>query len=89
MGIVAWIVFGFVVGLIARALVPGRQSMGFVMTTLLGIAGSLIGGLIASALWGHGSPAQLAPTGFIGSLLGAILLLVVGGRVMGPRRTVV
>ena len=89
MGIIAWIVFGFIVGLIARAVVPGRQGMGFVMTTLLGVAGSLIGGLIASALWGHGSAGQFEPTGFIGSIIGAIILLVIGGMVMGPRRRAV
>ncbi len=87
MGIVAWIVFGFVVGLIARAIVPGRQGMGLVMTTLLGIAGSLIGGIVASALAGGGAGFQ--PSGFIGSIIGAIVLLVIGGWVMGPRRRVV
>ncbi|HEX9049710.1 MAG TPA: GlsB/YeaQ/YmgE family stress response membrane protein [Anaeromyxobacter sp.] len=89
MGIIAWIVFGFIVGLIARAIVPGRQGMGFVMTTLLGIAGSLIGGLIASALWGHGAATRFEPTGLIGSIIGAIILLVIGGMVMGPRRRTV
>jgi uncharacterized membrane protein YeaQ/YmgE (transglycosylase-associated protein family) len=90
MGIIAWIVFGFIVGLIARAIVPGRQGMGLVMTTLLGIAGSLIGGLVASAIWGHGAgAAHFEPTGFIGSIIGAIILLVIGGMVVGPRRRVV
>jgi uncharacterized membrane protein YeaQ/YmgE (transglycosylase-associated protein family) len=85
MGILAWIVFGFIIGLIARAVVPGKQSMGFVMTTLLGIAGSLIGGLVASALSG-GQTTGFQTSGFIGSLIGAILLLVIAGMVMGPRR---
>jgi uncharacterized membrane protein YeaQ/YmgE (transglycosylase-associated protein family) len=89
MGISAWIVFGFIVGLIARAVVPGRQGMGLVMTTVLGVAGSLIGGLVASALWGHGGAGRFEPTGFIGSIIGAILLLVIGGMVMGPRRRTV
>ncbi len=88
MGIIAWIVFGFVVGLIARAVVPGRQSMGFVMTTLLGIAGSLIGGVVAAALTGGGSAARFEPSGFIGAIIGAIVLLVIGGLVAGPRRRV-
>lgn len=88
MGIIAWIVFGFVVGLIARALVPGRQSMGFIMTTLLGVAGALIGGIVASALWG-GSVTRFEPAGFIGSLVGAIVLLVIAGFVTGPRRRTV
>lgn len=89
MGILAWIVFGFVVGLIARALMPGKQSVGLIMTTLLGVAGSLIGGLVASALFGAGSVARFEPAGFIGSILGAILLLVIAGFVTGPRRRTV
>ena len=89
MGIIAWIVFGFIVGLIARAIVPGRQGMGLVMTTLLGVAGSIVGGLVASAL-GGGSPGAFQTSGFVGSLVGAIVLLVVAGMVTAPprRRTV-
>ncbi len=90
MGIIAWIVFGFIVGLIARAIVPGRQGMGFVMTTLLGIAGSIIGGLIASAVWGGpGGIGQFHTSGWIGSIIGAIVLLVIAGFVMAPRRRLV
>ena len=89
MGIIAWIVFGFIVGLIARALMPGRQGMGFVMTTLLGVAGSIIGGLVASALFGGGSATRFEPTGFVGSILGAIVLLLIAGLVTGPRRRAV
>ena len=89
MGIIAWIVFGFIIGLIARAIVPGKQGMGFIMTTLLGIAGSLIGGVIASALWGHGASTGFQASGFIGSLIGAIVLLLVAGMVTGPRRRTV
>lgn len=85
MGIIAWIVFGFIIGLLARALVPGRQHMGFVMTTLLGVAGSLIGGLVATALSG-GSMQELHGAGFLGSLVGAILLLVIAGAATRPRR---
>jgi len=45
MGIIAWIVFGFIVGLIARAIVPGRQNIGLVLTTVLGVCGSSAGSL--------------------------------------------
>jgi uncharacterized membrane protein YeaQ/YmgE (transglycosylase-associated protein family) len=88
MGIIAWIVFGFIVGLIARAIVPGKQGMGLVMTTLLGVAGSLIGGLVASAL-GGGDATGFRASGFIGSLIGAIVLLFIAGMVTGPRRRTV
>jgi uncharacterized membrane protein YeaQ/YmgE (transglycosylase-associated protein family) len=85
MGIIAWIVFGFVIGLIARAIVPGRQHMGFIMTTLLGVAGSLIGGLVATAITG-GSVSEMHGAGWIGSLIGAIVLLLVAGGALGGRR---
>ncbi len=85
MGIIAWIVFGFVVGLIARAVVPGRQHLGFVMTTLLGIAGSLVGGLVASAIAGR-SFSEAHAAGFLGSLIGAVVILVVALAALRPRR---
>jgi uncharacterized membrane protein YeaQ/YmgE (transglycosylase-associated protein family) len=84
-GVIAWIVFGLIVGLVARAVVPGRQSMGFVMTTLLGVAGSLAGGLVATALAG-GADAGLRTSGFVGSVVGAIVLLIVAGMVTAPRK---
>jgi uncharacterized membrane protein YeaQ/YmgE (transglycosylase-associated protein family) len=87
-GIIAWIIFGFIVGLIARAVVPGRQKMGFVMTTLLGVAGSLAGGLVATALAGGGD-ASFRTAGFVGSIVGAIVLLIVAGMVTTPRRRTV
>lgn len=88
MGIIAWIVFGFIVGLIARAVVPGKQGLGFLMTTLLGIAGSIVGGVVGSAVAGS-SATGFQTAGLIGSLLGAIILLVVAGMVAGPRRRTV
>jgi uncharacterized membrane protein YeaQ/YmgE (transglycosylase-associated protein family) len=88
MGIITWIIFGFIVGLIARAIVPGRQAMGFVMTTVLGIAGSVVGGLAVSALADRNA-AGFTPAGFIGSIVGAIVLLVIGGMITAPRRRAV
>jgi uncharacterized membrane protein YeaQ/YmgE (transglycosylase-associated protein family) len=68
------IVIGFVVGLLARFLKPGDDSMGIILTTLLGIAGALLAGWIGQAM-GWYAPGQ--PAGFVGALLGAILILVV------------
>jgi uncharacterized membrane protein YeaQ/YmgE (transglycosylase-associated protein family) len=68
------ILIGFVVGLLARFLKPGDDSMGLIATTLLGIAGALLAGWIGQAM-GWYAPGQAA--GFIGSLLGAILILVI------------
>lgn len=72
MGILAMIVIGFIVGLIARMLKPGRDSMGFIFTTLLGIGGAVVGGFLGRmlGLYEIGEPA-----GFIASVIGAVLLL--------------
>lgn len=70
--IIGWVIFGLVVGLIARAIVPGEQSMGLFRTMLLGVAGSFIGGLFGYFIVG-GSLIQ--SSGWIGSIIGAIALL--------------
>ena len=68
------ILIGFVVGLLARALKPGRDGMGIIMTTLLGIAGALFAGWVGQRMgWYH----QGQAAGFIGALLGAIVILIV------------
>ena len=74
MSIIWTIVIGFVVGLIAKMLTPGRDPSGFVITVLIGIAGSLLAtyGGQALGLYSAGQPA-----GFLGSLVGAIILLVI------------
>jgi len=86
MGILSWIVFGLIVGLIARAILPGRQNMGLLMTTLLGVGGSFLGGAIGSALAGV-SMNELHSAGMIGSVVGAILLLAAAGAILGRGRT--
>ncbi len=78
MAFLGWIVFGFVVGVIARFLMPGPHPMGFILTTLLGVAGSFLGGWLGTML--HGGPANIAePSGWIGSIIGAALLLFAYG----------
>jgi len=74
MGILAWILFGLVVGIIAKLLMPGRDPGGFIVTILLGIAGALLGGFIGRAMGFYG-PSQGA--GWLISILGAIVLLVI------------
>jgi uncharacterized membrane protein YeaQ/YmgE (transglycosylase-associated protein family) len=83
MGILVFIVFGFVVGLLARALMPGRQAMGLGMTTILGVAGSFVGGFIATLI-SHRPLGELNTAGLIGSVLGAMALLFAVGA-MGRR----
>ena len=80
MGIIWTIVLGFVIGVIAKLVHPGRDNMGFIMTILLGIAGSFLAGIIGQAIgWyraGEGA-------GFIASVIVAIILLVIYGRIKG------
>ncbi len=78
MGIIVTIVVGFIVGLIARAIKPGDDNLGIIMTTLLGIAGSLIAGYGGSAL-GWYRPGE--PVGWIASVIGAIILLFIVGLI--------
>ena len=80
MHIVWMAIVGFVVGLIARAILPGTQSLGLILTAVLGIAGSFIAGFIGQAL-GWYSAGEGA--GFIGSIVGAIVLLFVWSKVQG------
>lgn len=73
-------VVGFVVGLIARAILPGTQSLGIVMTAVLGIAGSFAAGIVGQAL---GLYAAGQGAGFIGSVIGAIVVLFAWAKVKG------
>jgi uncharacterized membrane protein YeaQ/YmgE (transglycosylase-associated protein family) len=84
MGILLFIVFGFVIGLIARAVMPGDQKMGLLMTTLLGVAGSFVGGFLASLVTDH-RVMDFHTAGFIGSILGAVALLFLGGALSRRR----
>jgi uncharacterized membrane protein YeaQ/YmgE (transglycosylase-associated protein family) len=83
MSLLAFILFGLIIGLVARAIMPGRQSMGLLATTLLGMAGSFIGGLVGSLIHG-GRILDLHTSGIIGSLLGALLVMFLAG--LGTRR---
>lgn len=80
MGIIGMIVIGFIVGLVARAILPGTQALGFILTTVLGIAGSFIAGYLGQALGlykaGEGA-------GFVGSVIGAMVLLFIVGKIKG------
>jgi uncharacterized membrane protein YeaQ/YmgE (transglycosylase-associated protein family) len=92
MHILAFLLFGLIVGLLARALYPGRQAMGWLTTSVLGMIGSLAGGLIGHALWGGNSQADgtwgFTPGGWILSIAGSLLVLFVYLRMTGHRRTV-
>jgi uncharacterized membrane protein YeaQ/YmgE (transglycosylase-associated protein family) len=84
MGILSWILFGLVVGVIAKLLMPGRDPGGFIITILLGIAGALIAGFIGQAM---GFYEQNQSAGWLMSILGAIILLALYRMMAGGRRT--
>lgn len=82
MGIIVTIIVGFIVGLIARALMPGNQSMGLIMTTILGIVGALLASYGGTAL---GLYAPGSPVGWIASVIGALIVLFVYGLITKKR----
>jgi uncharacterized membrane protein YeaQ/YmgE (transglycosylase-associated protein family) len=73
-GIIGWIVFGLIVGLVAKLVMPGRDPGGLIVTMLLGIVGALVGGFLGRALGLYG-PEDAA--GFIMSIIGAIVVLAI------------
>ena len=82
---IGFIVFGLVVGVIARLVVPGRQQLTFGMTVLLGLVGSVVGGLVANAL-GTGDILELNVVGSIVAILASVVLIVIGERTGALRR---
>jgi uncharacterized membrane protein YeaQ/YmgE (transglycosylase-associated protein family) len=85
LGWIGWIIFGLIVGIVGKFLMPGRDPGGFIVTILLGIAGALLGGFVGRAL---GFYDEGEPAGFIMAVIGAIILLAIYRAVIGRRRTV-
>ena len=81
-GIIQMIVVGLIVGLLARAVMPGDQKLGLILTTLLGIAGAAVANFLGSAV---GWYAPGAGAGWIASVVGALIVLFVYGMVAGKR----
>lgn len=84
MTFIGWILFGLVVGAIAKLIMPGNDPGGWIVTILLGIAGSFVGGFLAQTLMGS----QSQTAGWIGSIIGALLLLFIYRLVVGRKRVV-
>jgi len=80
-GVLGWILFGLVVGIIAKLLMPGRDPGGFIITALLGIAGAVLGGFVGRAL-GFYQAGEAA--GFLMSTLGAVILLFIYHKMRRP-----
>src|SRR5688572_32792684 len=83
MGLLLFVLFGLIVGFLARAIMPGRQSMGLIMTSILGMVGSLLGGFLASLI-SNNDVNRIHAAGLIGSILGALVVLALVS--MGSRR---
>ncbi len=88
MGIIGWIVLGLLVGLIAKAIVPGAERVGVILTTLLGVAGALLGGFIATAV-GAGDPIDefFDLSTWLAAIVGALIILVLWNVVTDRRTT--
>ncbi len=84
MGIIAWIILGLLAGFIAKAILPGDDPGGVIITTLIGVAGAFIGGFIAKAL-GFGDPIDefFDFSTWVGAIIGAIVLLLIYRVIMG------
>jgi uncharacterized membrane protein YeaQ/YmgE (transglycosylase-associated protein family) len=78
--IIGWIVVGFISGALARWLYPGAIEMGWIMTTLLGIGGSFVGGFVGSLFTKANDSAQLNKAGLVMSVIGAMLLIFIAHR---------
>jgi uncharacterized membrane protein YeaQ/YmgE (transglycosylase-associated protein family) len=84
MGLIVFLIVGLIAGFIARALVPGPDPMGWLGTIILGIVGSFVGGTLAALLFG--GTLDVSPSGLVGSIIGAIVVLLIW-RAMGGERT--
>ncbi len=74
------LIIGLIAGLLARALVPGKDSMSLLATIVLGVAGSMVGGLLLGLVTGGLRDRGFGPAGLIGSVIGAVLVLLVYDR---------
>ena len=83
MSIIWAIVIGFIVGLVAKLIMPGRDPGGFIVTALLGIVGAVVATFLGQAMGFYGPGEQ---AGFIASVIGAIVVLFIYGMVVGRRR---
>ena len=79
-GLIGWVIFGLLVGLVAKFLMPGRDPGGFIITMLIGMAGAVIGGWMGRSLGMYGAG---EPAGFIMALVGAVSLLLIYRMVVG------
>jgi len=85
-GILAWIVFGLLAGIVARLVAPGRRRMGCLTTLIVGVAGAFIGGVIGNVILGHPVRFRFELVPFLLAVVGAVLLLLALDALAGRRR---
>jgi uncharacterized membrane protein YeaQ/YmgE (transglycosylase-associated protein family) len=88
MGILGWIVLGLVAGAIAKAILPGRQGGGWVITLVLGVVGAILGGWIGSLIFGGGLGDFFDLRTWLLAILGSIIVLLIYGAIAGRRSRV-
>ena len=88
MAFIWWLIIGLIAGALARLIMPGRDPMGIIATILLGIVGSILGGLVSWAIWGAETAGEgFRPAGLLLSIIGAIVVLWIY-RMVRARSTV-
>lgn len=85
--VVTWIIFGAIVGVIARFLMPGRDPMGWIGTIVLGIVGSFVGGWLAQVFFAGNAALPPPSSGWVGSIVGAFIVLAIYRYSQGRRVT--
>ncbi|WP_138415437.1 GlsB/YeaQ/YmgE family stress response membrane protein [Sinomonas gamaensis] len=86
MGILAFLILGLIAGAIAKAIIPGRQGGGWLVTLLLGVVGAILGGWLGSVLFGIGLQNFWSLQTWIVAIVGSVIVLLIYGAIMGRRR---
>ena len=85
MGILAWIILGLIAGAIAKAIMPGRDPGGFIVTAIIGIVGAVIGGFVGNMIFGIGGVSGIDLRSILIAVVGALLLLWIYRMAVGRR----
>ena len=87
MGIIGWIILGLIAGAIAKAILPGRQGGGWIVTLILGVVGAILGGWLGSAIFGVGINEFWSLSTWLLAIGGAIIVLLIWGLITGRNKS--